>query len=151
MGYFRKDPNAIGGDVEAIYTEERMDDNMSYPYYPEEYNDYAERLAEKEKRKNKMEQVPSYTTEENLNMAINFINRFQNERSVLSESQIQHMVDHLEYVKDKYSSELNKVKAFNTLCMFINIMKGELERRHDRDKPFKDFADKLNNLATMPR
>ena len=124
---------------------------MSHPYYPEEYNDYAERLAEKEKEKKKMDQTPKYSTEEDLNMVINFIRRFEDERSALAESQIQFMIDHLEYVKDKYTSELNKVKSYNTLCMFINIMKGELERRNDRDKPFKNFADQLNNLATNPR
>ena len=124
---------------------------MSHPYYPEEYNDYAERLAEKEKEKKKMDQTPKYSTEEDLNMAINFIRRFEDERSALAESQIQFMIDHLEYVKDKYTTELNKVKSYNTLCMFINIMKGELERRNDRDKPFKNFADQLNNLTTNPR
>ena len=124
---------------------------MSHPYYPEEYNDYAERLAEKEKEKNEMNQTPKCSTEDDLNMVINFIRRFEDERSALAESQIQFMIDHLEYVKDKYTSELNKVKSYNTLCMFINIMKGELERRNDRDKPFKNFADQLNNLATNPR
>lgn len=124
---------------------------MSHPYYPEEYNDYAERLVEKEKEKKKMDQTPKYSTEEDLNMVINFIRRFEDERSALAESQIQFMIDHLEYVKDKYTTELNKVKSYNTLCMFINIMKGELERRNDRDKPFKQFADQLNNLATNPR
>lgn len=124
---------------------------MSHPYYPEEYNDYAERLVEKEKEKKKMDQTPKYSTEEDLNMVINFIRRFEDERSALAESQIQFMIDHLEYVKDKYTTELNKVKSYNTLCMFINIMKGELERRNDRDKPFKNFADQLNNLATNPR
>ena len=124
---------------------------MSHPYYPEEYNDYAERLVEKEKEKKKMDQIPKYSTEEDLNMVISFIRRFEDERPALAESQIQFMIDHLEYVKDKYTTELNKVKAFNTLCMFINIMKGELERRNDRDKPFKQFADQLNNLATNPR
>lgn len=124
---------------------------MSHPYYPEEYNDYAERLAEKEKEKKKMDQTPKYSTEEDLNMVIDFIRRFEDERSALAESQIQFMIDHLEYVKDKYTTELNKVKSYNTLCMFINIMKGELERRNDRDKPFKNFADQLNNLATKPR
>lgn len=124
---------------------------MSHPYYPEEYNDYAERLIEKEKEKKKMDQIPKCSTEDDLNMVIDFIRRFEDERSALAESQIQFMIDHLEYVKDKYTTELNKVKSYNTLCMFINIMKGELERRNDRDKPFKDFADKLNNLATNPR
>lgn len=124
---------------------------MSYPYYPEEYNSYAERLAEKEKQERRITQMPQYSTQESLNMAINFIKRFENERSALAMSQIQHMISHLEYVKDKYPNELNKVKAYNTLCMFINIMKGELERRDERDKPFKDFADQLNNLATKPR
>ena len=124
---------------------------MSHPYYPEEYNDYAERLAEKEKEKNEMNQTSKCSTEDDLNMVINFIRRFEDERSALAESQIQFMIDHLEYVKDKYTTELNKVKSYNTLCMFINIMKGELERRNDRDKPFKDFADQLNNLATNPR
>lgn len=120
---------------------------MSHPYYPEEYNDYAERLAEKKK----MNQTPKCSTEDDLNMVINFIRRFEDERSALAESQIQFMIDHLEYVKDKYTTELNKVKSYNTLCMFINIMKGKLERRNDRDKPFKNFADQLNNLATNPR
>ena len=120
---------------------------MSHPYYPEEYNDYAERLVEKEKRERKITQMPEYSTEESLNMVIDFIKRFNSERSALAESQIQFMIDHLEYVKDKYPNELNKVKAFNTLCMFINIMKGELERRDERDKPFKDFADQLNILT----
>lgn len=124
---------------------------MSHPYYPEEYNDYAERLVEKEKEKKKMDQIPKCSTEDDLNMVIDFIRRFENERSALAESQIQFMIDHLEYVKDKYTTELNKVKSYNTLCMFINIMKGELERRNDRDKPFKQFADQLNNLATNPR
>ena len=124
---------------------------MSHPYYPEEYNDYAERLAEKEKEKNEMNQTPKCSTEDDLNMVINFIRRFEDERSALAESQIQFMIDHLEYVKDKYTTELNKVKSYNTLCMFINIMKGELERRNDRDKLFKNFADQLNNLATNPR
>ena len=124
---------------------------MSHPYYPEEYNDYAERLVEKEKEKKKMDQIPKCSTEDDLNMVIDFIRRFEDERSALAESQIQFMIDHLEYVKDKYASELNKVKAYNTLCMFINIMKGELERRNDRDKPFKQFADQLNNLVTKPR
>ena len=124
---------------------------MSHPYYPEEYNDYAERLVEKEKEKKKMDQTPKHSAEEDLNMVINFIRRFEDERSALAESQIQYMIDHLEYVKDKYTTELNKVKSYNTLCMFINIMKGELERRNDRDKPFKNFADQLNNLATNPR
>lgn len=124
---------------------------MSYPYYPEEYNSYAERLAEKEKQERRITQMPQYSTQESLNMAINFIKRFENERSALAVSQIQYMISHLEYVKDKYPNELNKVKAYNTLCMFINIMKGELERRDERDKPFKDFADQLNDLATKSR
>lgn len=120
---------------------------MSHSYYPEEYNDYAERLAEKEKRERKITQMPEYSTEESLNIVIDFIKRFNSEKYALAESQIQYMIDHLEYVKDKYHNELNKVKAYNTLCMFIDNMKAELERRDERDKPFKDFADQLNILT----